>query len=141
MASSLGIKFVTVKMGLSDDLPDMKFDDNINQRKKTWLPKDKNYVYDYYMGKYEMPLYDKSCTHLFHSVSVTTEGKVFPCCWVTDKEYYFGDLKKDTFNEVWNNKKYKYSRNLFRFTLKKSDDLTNPTICYYCNNYKKRINN
>jgi len=136
MASMFDIKFIAVKMGLSDDLPDTIFDDDVEQRKMVWLPKDKKYIYDYYLGKYELPLHDDSCPHLFQQVCVTPNGKIFPCCWVMDEKNYYGDLIKQSFHEIWDNEKYSSSRRLFKFSLKKRSMLEQ-SICHRCRNYRK----
>lgn len=135
-ASTFGINFVTEKIGLSDYLPDTKFNDDIDQRKNKWLPKEKKYVYDHYVGDYNLPLYDEHCPRLFKTISITPDGKIFPCCWVTDENNYFGDLRKNTIKEIWNNSRYQYSRRLFKFSFKKNK--VKPTVCYHCNNYRKR---
>ena len=46
------------------------------------------------------------CWKLWHSCVVTWDGLVVPCCFDKDATHQLGDLKYNTFNEVWRGKKY-----------------------------------
>ena len=135
MARRLGMKFEIEKMGLSDMAPKLKFDTTIERRKKDWLPKNKKFVFNYYKNKYKKPFYKRPCDQLFTTLVVNPDGKVFPCCFTTDKNDVFGDLLADSIENIWNNDKYRYSRSLFG-----GKKYLNPkiqTICSKCNNFKK----
>ena len=62
-------------------------------------------------GKYELknPLHNQ-CWKMWHSCVVTWDGKVVPCCFDKDASHVMGDLNKNSFNEVWGNKRYKAFR-------------------------------
>lgn len=62
-------------------------------------------------GKYELknPLHNQ-CWKMWHSCVVTWDGKVVPCCFDKDASHVMGDLNRDTFKEVWENKRYKTFR-------------------------------
>lgn len=135
LAEKLGVEFLTSEMGLGEDLPDIKFDDTLEQRRTKWLPKNKQYWRKSYLDGFNS--YGPVCTHLFDYIVVNPEGKVFPCCLVTDEKYIFGDLIKDSFKDVWNNAKYKYSRGLFVYKLFRRPEKTK-TVCSICDNFKKR---
>jgi len=49
----------------------------------------------------------KQCYHPWTSVSINQRGDVFPCC---QSNYYMGNLKKNTFKQIWNNKRYQKLR-------------------------------
>ncbi len=46
------------------------------------------------------------CWKLWHSCVITWDGKVVPCCFDKDAEYVMGDLKEQTFREIWNSDRY-----------------------------------
>lgn len=63
-------------------------------------------------GKYQIKnkLLDH-CWKMWHSCVITWDGLVVPCCFDKDAEYQLGNLKKNTFKEVWQDKPYKVFRN------------------------------
>lgn len=87
-------------------------------------------IYDYENGSDLIPTIDKfsrykqnidgtykiknklldHCWKMWHSCVITWDGLVVPCCFDKDAEYRLGDLKKNTFNEVWQSEKYKSFR-------------------------------
>lgn len=46
------------------------------------------------------------CWKLWHSCVITWDGKVVPCCFDKDAEYVMGDLKEQSFQEIWNSDRY-----------------------------------
>jgi radical SAM protein with 4Fe4S-binding SPASM domain len=56
------------------------------------------------------------CWKMWHSCVITWDGKIVPCCFDKDAHHVLGDLKKNTFQEIWNSEKY----NQFRATLLRS---------------------
>ncbi|MCC6384742.1 MAG: SPASM domain-containing protein [Bacteroidia bacterium] len=56
------------------------------------------------------------CWKMWHSCVVTWDGHIVPCCFDKDAKYKMGDLKKNTFREVWNNERY----NRFRASVLRS---------------------
>ncbi len=137
MAKEYGISFVTDKMGLGDDLPDIQLEESIEERKRYWLPENRDYLFPRYMGNYKPPLFNGVCVQLFTTMIINPDGKVFPCCWLANEDSVFGDLKNDSFDSIWNNKYYRYSRELFTQIRGQWGDFS--TICKYCNNYRKKI--
>jgi len=87
-------------------------------------------IYDYKNGNPLIPTIDKysrykeqldgtfkiknrlanSCWKMWHSNVITWDGKMVPCCFDKDAEFVMGDLKENTFHEIWNEKKYKKFR-------------------------------
>jgi radical SAM protein with 4Fe4S-binding SPASM domain len=59
------------------------------------------------------PLFETACPFLWQDPVINIDGTVSPCCFVNDPKFAFGDLKKNTFQEIWNNDLYRYSRSLF----------------------------
>lgn len=54
---------------------------------------------------------DDHCWKMWHSCVVTWDGKVVPCCFDKDAHYVLGDLKKNSFEDVWNSDAYNKFRN------------------------------
>ena len=50
------------------------------------------------------------CWKLWHSCVITWDGIVVPCCFDKDAWYKMGDLKEQTFYDLWNNDIYKKFR-------------------------------
>lgn len=46
------------------------------------------------------------CWKLWHSCVITWDGLVVPCCFDKDATHKLGDLKKNSFKDIWNNKSY-----------------------------------
>ena len=46
------------------------------------------------------------CWKMWHSCVVTWDGLLVPCCFDKDAKHVLGDLKENTFNEVWQGEKY-----------------------------------
>jgi radical SAM protein with 4Fe4S-binding SPASM domain len=44
---------------------------------------------------------DDHCWKMWHSCVVTWDGKIVPCCFDKDAHYILGDLKKNSFEEIW----------------------------------------
>lgn len=53
------------------------------------------------------------CWKMWHSCVITWDGQLVPCCFDKDAEHPMGNLKEQTFTEVWNSQVY----NDFRKTL------------------------
>ncbi len=139
MAAEMKIEIMFDKMGLSDDIPDMAFPGTLDERKKMWLPRDSRFVLDYYKNGSNPPINNKPCSQLFTSPVVNPDGKVAPCCWITSRENVWGDLTKESFEEIWYNEKYIYSRSLFAKSVYKGN--TTRTICTKCDIFEKTENN
>jgi radical SAM protein with 4Fe4S-binding SPASM domain len=87
-------------------------------------------IYDYEQGNSLIPTIDKfsrykkqddgtytiknklanSCWKLSHANVVTWDGLVVPCCFDKDATHTLGDLKQQSFKEIWQNEQYKNFR-------------------------------
>ena len=83
-------------------------------------------VYDYEQGNELIPTIDKysrykeqgdgtwkvknallnHCWKLWHACVITWDGLVVPCCFDKDATHQLGDLKEQSFKEIWQNGKY-----------------------------------
>jgi radical SAM protein with 4Fe4S-binding SPASM domain len=50
------------------------------------------------------------CSKLWEANVITWDGMVVPCCFDKDATHRLGDLKKESFKEIWHNKNYKKFR-------------------------------
>jgi radical SAM protein with 4Fe4S-binding SPASM domain len=66
------------------------------------------------------------CLRMWRGCVVTWDGLVVPCCFDKDAEHRLGDLKKQSFQEIWRGKAYDDYRNKL-FTARKDID-----ICRNC---------
>jgi radical SAM protein with 4Fe4S-binding SPASM domain len=87
-------------------------------------------VYDYENGNELIPTIDKyarykqnddgkwqfknnlvnHCWKLWHSCVITWDGLVVPCCFDKDAEHRLGDLKQQSFRDIWHNGAYSQFR-------------------------------
>lgn len=50
------------------------------------------------------------CWKMWHSCVITWDGKVVPCCFDKDAQFVLGDLKEQSFQEIWTSKPYQEFR-------------------------------
>ena len=53
---------------------------------------------------------ENHCWRLWHDPVITWDGAVVPCCFDKDAKHRLGNLKEQSFKEVWNNMEYKQFR-------------------------------
>ena len=78
----------------------------------SWLPSERIFRrYKIKEGSYiiKNSLPDR-CARLWFNPVVTWDGKVVPCCFDKNAEYVMGDLKTDSFREIWEGPKYRMFR-------------------------------
>lgn len=66
------------------------------------------------------------CWKLWNANVITWDGAVVPCCFDKDASHRLGDLKKQSFKEIWHNKNYKKFRKEITTSRKNID------ICANC---------
>lgn len=133
-ARESGINIVFKEFGLADDLPEYNFGD-IEELKQKWLPSNKIYIRKNYLDKTNNYVADTACPYLWRSISIKSNMKVTPCCFTYKDQSHFGDIAKESLEDIWNNEYYQSARKLFN-----SDNQSNNlvrTICHNCNNYTK----
>lgn len=59
---------------------------------------------------------DNHCWKMWNSCVITWDGKVVPCCFDKDAHFVLGDLKEQSFTEIWFGEQY----NTFRASLLRS---------------------
>lgn len=134
MASELGISFETTTISVGEGSPEVKFPGSVPSRVEKWISSKNEYSKDRYRGKTKFPLFEGKCDQLFNTLAISPTGKVLPCCFLSNDENAFGDISKESFADIWNNKKYRYARSLFS---KKKRKLEAEVVCNRCNYFKK----
>ena len=51
------------------------------------------------------------CWRMWSSAVITVDGGIVPCCFDKDAKHKLGDVKKNKFSEIWQNKSYNIFRN------------------------------
>jgi radical SAM protein with 4Fe4S-binding SPASM domain len=74
------------------------------------------------------------CLRLWLNPVITWDGKVLPCCFDKDAEYEMGDLRSETFREIWHGNK------LREFRLKVLSDRKSIPICRNCTSGMRNVN-
>jgi radical SAM protein with 4Fe4S-binding SPASM domain len=79
---------------------------------ENWLPVDKKFRrYELRDGIYQIKnSFPDRCARLWFNPVITWDGKVVPCCFDKDAEYVMGDLRNDSFREIWDGPKYRIFR-------------------------------
>ncbi len=137
MAKKLNVEFRLdyICLMLHEDVPDNDMAGETNELIEKWVPKNKELVALRYKRIIKYPLSNEICSQLFESVTINSDGKVYPCCYIIDEKNCFGDLTKQHFKDIWYSDKYVSSRNFF--VKKKFKGSLVKTICYTCKNFKK----
>ncbi len=106
---------------------------NPNTAADEWLPEDKNYVYDTYLGENRVT----PCHWPWSGLVVNSDGGVTPCTIVDDPNSDFGNVFETSIMDVWNNDHYVSSRTTWTENAKRSKT----TICTMCRNdtHNKRL--
>ena len=52
------------------------------------------------------------CWKQWHSCVITWDGKVVPCCFDKDAQHIMGDLRQQSFEEIWSGEAYHQFRKL-----------------------------
>lgn len=86
-----------------------------------------DYIEDYGKGELKYKTSRHACYMPWHNCYITWEGDVVPCCYFYDKQVCFGNVLRDPFKKIWNNKKYQN----FRKAHATSRDMK---ICQTCRN-------
>ena len=78
----------------------------------SWLPLNGSFRrYKMINGEYVIrnSLPDR-CARLWFNPVITWDGKVIPCCFDKSAEFIMGDLKQDSFRDIWDGPKYRIFR-------------------------------
>ena len=106
---------------------------NPNTVADEWLPENKDYVYDTYMGETR----NTPCHWPWSGLVINSDGGVTSCTIVDDPTSDFGNVFETSIMDVWNNEYYVSSRTTWTENAKRSKT----TICNICKNdtHNKRL--
>ena len=136
LAKKIGVEFETTTISVSEGSPEFKFPGTVEERIEKWIPLSEKKSKARYHKKTKYPLFERKCDQIFSTLAISPTGKVLPCCFVSNDENSFGDISKEPFNEIWNNKKYRYARDLF-VKNKTKNKPEESIICEKCNYFEK----
>jgi radical SAM protein with 4Fe4S-binding SPASM domain len=95
------------------------------ERDKDWIPENPKYsAFD--IDKKEKKI-QMRCKQLWTTSVINWDGSVLPCCAVYGEQYAFGNVFKESFASIWNNKNYRLARKEVLNKIKES-----PTVCHIC---------
>lgn len=132
MAAELGIPIRFQDIGMYLDM----FYRNTSQLERQWLTDEQMER----MRCFSKP--GEVCQYMYNDPFVDTDGRVYPCCnaarapqSLLDKGYenVFGDLKRNTLKEIWNNEYYQMMRCLFAWRNYRGKEVK--PICLMCKVY------
>jgi len=136
MAREIGVEFTTATIGLGDDLVDYTIGESIEERRREWLPEDDERLAE---SDTDAPIHPGRCTQLFESPVISPAGDVMPCRYATHPGNSFGNLERASFDEIWNNESYRYSRSLFVRPLSiQAHSSVKRNLCTSCPNFRQR---
>lgn len=131
MAKELGIEISFDKMRADFGKELMESDKTRIKNAMKFLPLNGKYCrYDY--EKMERKVKLKTCPFLWTQSTVNWNGSVAPCCAVWEEKYDFGDITSQTFKKIWNNEKYRFSRELISKKGRIKNKNNTKTICANC---------
>jgi len=136
IAKKIGIDFLELGC-FRCDMSKEVFLDNASQFEsvREWLPKNERYsMYDY-IHKRKKILRKNDCSFLWTQSVVNWDGSVFPCCAVYGERWNFGNMFRSNFREIWNNAKYRASREM----IARGKGTGTKTICDICKKNNAQI--
>jgi radical SAM protein with 4Fe4S-binding SPASM domain len=93
---------------------------------KEWLPSNKDYVYNTYLGE----RVTTPCHWPWSGLVINSDGGVSSCAIVDDQNSDFGNVFENDIMEIWNNEYYQSART----TWSKGKKGSKTTICNICKN-------
>lgn len=95
-----------------------------------WLPR----KHPEYRIDYSKPFpFNGPCKQLWQGIMVNPDGGVSPCLGLYEEEYDLGNLLKEPFAKIWNNRLFRVSRAVF----KKGQPKATGIVCERCTIYAK----
>jgi len=102
-------------------------DTDVKEDVKKYLPTKKEFIRE------SFDKIENKCDYLWEEITINVDGSVVPCCRDSNNKYVFGNIFKENFKVIWNNKKFQD----FRKRLLK--DKKSIPICKFCSGNKKEL--
>ncbi len=128
MAKEIGVNFSIglMRTSLKDEI--LKPHKDGISKDKDWIPDNSLYsAYD--KCNLTAKKIMKTCKKPWQSIAINCNGLVLPCCAVYEEKYSFGDAKKDSIRDIWNNHKFILARQEIL-----NKNCPTCTICGICRN-------
>jgi len=143
MAREIGVEFTTAPIRLGDHLVDYAIGESLAERRRAWLPHARAARAPSYRGDeadpVRVPIYEGRCTQLFEGPVISPAGDVMPCGYATHPGNSFGNLERTSFEEIWGNASYRYSRSLFLQPIsRRAHSDVRRNLCTRCPNFRQR---
>jgi radical SAM protein with 4Fe4S-binding SPASM domain len=126
MANDIGVKLSINKMRTDMGKEILETAEQSIERDAKWLPE--NPDYNIFNMAEKKPKKSFKCDLLWTETVINWDGSILPCCSVFDEKYSFGNIKENSFKEIWNNDKYLSARS---DVLGRKNDKVK-TICRIC---------
>ena len=109
MAKEIGVKLMINKMRTDMGKEIFETAEKSIERDSQWLPA--NPDFNIFNMDEKKPKKRFRCDLLWTETVINWDGSVLPCCSVYSEAYSFGNIKKHSFKEIWNNERYLSARN------------------------------
>ncbi len=125
IAKDIGIKLIINKIRTDMGKEIFETPEKSLERDSKWLPVNPEYNSFNMTEKKAMKKFN--CHLLWTETVINWEGSVLPCCSVYSEKHSFGNIKEDSFKNIWNNKKYTSAR---KEVLGRKNNSN--TVCHIC---------
>lgn len=105
LAKTTGVDRISFEGGIVEDMGDVTRQGESPHHE--WLPRDPEY---HRTAEAE----EMRCRWLWYNAFIHWDGRMAPCCWVSDKAHDFGEFVPGQFLATWNNNRYQAARRLFQ---------------------------
>jgi radical SAM protein with 4Fe4S-binding SPASM domain len=137
IASEIGVEFALAEMGLGEFLPDPSPGPGYDELVREWLPQRSQVARQHLRRVRSFPVYPGPCPKLHPEpgMVISASGGVFPCCYVKDEKWAFGNMNEQSLEEIWYGDRYKSARALFSNEALDCEEVE--TICHHCEAFRK----
>ena len=125
VAEDIGVKLAVNKMRTDMGKEIFETAEKSIERDQKWIPL--NPEYNVFNMAEKKPKKRYNCDLLWTETVINWDGSILPCCAVYSEKHSFGNIKKSSFKDIWNNKEYLSAR---REILGRKND--KKTICHIC---------
>jgi radical SAM protein with 4Fe4S-binding SPASM domain len=125
MAKEIGIKLTINKIRTDMGKEIFETAEKSLERDSKWLPA--NPEYNTFNMTEKKPKNRFNCDLLWKETVINWDGCILPCCSVYSETHSFGNIKEDSFKNIWNNQKYIAAR---KEVLGRNNKTK--TVCHVC---------
>ena len=108
MAKEIGIRLSINKMRTDMGKEVFETSEEAIKRDGKWLPK--NPEYNIFDTRNKTPKTKFRCNLLWKETVINWDGSTLPCCFIYSEKFAFGNIRENSFKDIWNNEKYVAAR-------------------------------